>query len=61
MFKHLGQLVEKLKRVRIGPLELGPLKPGDFRYLSVEEVEKLRRAIRRGSETQEGITQARSV
>ena len=28
MFKHLGRLVEKLKRVRIGPLELGPLKPG---------------------------------
>ena len=33
MFKHFGLLVEKLKRVRIGPLELGPLKPGEFRYL----------------------------
>jgi 23S rRNA pseudouridine2605 synthase len=50
MFKHLGKLVEKLKRVRIGPLELGPLKTGEFRYLSAEEVEKLRHAIRRGSE-----------
>jgi 16S rRNA U516 pseudouridylate synthase RsuA-like enzyme len=50
MFKHLGKLVEKLKRVRIGPLELGPLKAGAFRYLSAEEVEKLRYAIRRGSE-----------
>jgi 23S rRNA pseudouridine2605 synthase len=47
MFKHLGRLVEKLKRVRIGPLELGSLKPGEFRYLSQAEVDKLKRAIRR--------------
>jgi 23S rRNA pseudouridine2605 synthase len=45
MFKHLGFLVEKLKRVRIGPLELGPLKPGAFRHLSIEEVRKLKRAL----------------
>jgi len=44
MFKHLGFLVEKLKRVRIGPLELGPLKPGEFRHLTELEVRKLRRA-----------------
>ena len=43
MFKHLGLLVEKLKRVKIGSLELGPLRPGEFRYLSSEEVERLRR------------------
>jgi 23S rRNA pseudouridine2605 synthase len=47
MFKHFGRLVEKLKRVKIGPLELGPLKPGEFRYLEPEEVEKLRRALAR--------------
>ena len=47
MFKHLGFLVEKLRRVRIGPVELGPLKPGQFRYLSTEEVEKLKRALGR--------------
>jgi len=47
MFKHFGHLVEKLKRVRIGPLELGALKAGEFRYLSEEEVRKLRRAIER--------------
>jgi pseudouridine synthase len=47
MFKHLGRLVEKLKRVRIGPLELGPLKPGQFRYLSEEEAGKLKRAVSR--------------
>jgi 23S rRNA pseudouridine2605 synthase len=49
MFKHLGRLVEKLKRVRIGPIELGPLKPGEFRYLNQEEVEKLKRAVRRSA------------
>jgi 23S rRNA pseudouridine2605 synthase len=47
MFKHLGRLVEKLKRVKIGPIELGPLKPGEFRYLNLEEVEKLKRAVER--------------
>jgi len=45
MFKHFGRLVEKLRRVRIGPIELGPLKPGQFRYLAEEEVHKLKRAL----------------
>jgi pseudouridine synthase len=47
MFKHFGRLVEKLRRVRIGPIELGPLKPGQFRHLTEEEVHKLRRALER--------------
>jgi 23S rRNA pseudouridine2605 synthase len=47
MFKHLGRLVEKLKRVKVGPIDLGPLKPGEFRYLNSEEVEKLKRAVER--------------
>ena len=51
MFKHFGKLVEKLKRVRIGPLELGPLKPGEFRHLSDEEVQKLKRAVSRPSKS----------
>jgi 23S rRNA pseudouridine2605 synthase len=50
MFKHFGFLVEKLKRVRIGPVELGPLKPGRFRYLTEEEIRKLGRATRRPHE-----------
>jgi 23S rRNA pseudouridine2605 synthase len=45
MFKHFGRLVEKLRRVRIGPIELGPLKPGQFRYLTAEEILKLKRAV----------------
>jgi 23S rRNA pseudouridine2605 synthase len=48
MFKHLGFLVEKLRRVRIGPVELGPVQPGQFRHLTGEEVDKLKRAIARG-------------
>jgi 23S rRNA pseudouridine2605 synthase len=51
MFKHFGKLVEKLKRVRIGPLELGPLKPGEFRHLSDEEIQKLKRAVSHRSKT----------
>lgn len=47
MFKHFGFLVEKLKRVRIGPVELGPLKPAEFRHLNTEEVTKLKRAATR--------------
>jgi len=47
MFKHLGRLVEKLKRVRIGSLELGSLKPGEFRHLAQEEVQRLKRDVER--------------
>ena len=45
MFRHLGVLVEKLKRVKIGSLNLGPLRPGEFRYLDSEEMEKLKRSV----------------
>jgi len=45
MFRHFGLLVEKLRRVRVGPLELGPLKPGGFRHLTEDEIGKLRRAL----------------
>src|SRR5262245_7326393 len=45
MFKHFGKLVEKLKRVRIGPLDLGALKPGEFRHLTEDEVKKLKKAV----------------
>jgi 23S rRNA pseudouridine2605 synthase len=45
MFKHFGRLVEKLRRVKIGPINLGPLKPGQFRHLTMEEVAKLKREV----------------
>jgi len=47
MFKHFGRLVEKLKRVKIGPIELGALRPAEFRYLSIEEVARLWKAVQR--------------
>jgi pseudouridine synthase len=47
MFKHFGKLVEKLKRTRIGFLDLGSLKPGEFRHLTPQEVEKFRRLLPR--------------
>ncbi len=53
MFKHFGRLVEKLKRVKIGPLDLGTLKPGAFRYLSQAEVELLRKAVRHSGKKHE--------
>jgi 23S rRNA pseudouridine2605 synthase len=49
MFKHFDRLVEKLRRVSIGPIDLGPLKPGEFRYLTVEELERLKKAVRTAS------------
>jgi len=49
MFKHFGRLVEKLKRVQIGPVGLGSLKPGEYRYLTAPEVERLRRPAKKTS------------
>jgi 23S rRNA pseudouridine2605 synthase len=47
MFKHFGHLVEKLRRVRIGTVDLGKLKPREFRYLAADEVAKLMRMANR--------------
>jgi 23S rRNA pseudouridine2605 synthase len=46
MFRSCGVLVEKLRRVKIGFLELTGLKPGDWRYLTDREVEKFRRVLK---------------
>jgi pseudouridine synthase len=46
MFKHFGYLVEKLKRVKIAFLELGPLKPGEIRHLTPAEVAKFKRILK---------------
>ncbi len=45
MFKHFGRLVEKLKRVKIGFLELGDLKPGAYRTLTRTEVARFRKVL----------------
>ncbi len=37
----LGHPVRQLQRVRLGPLNLGVLKPGEWRHLTEQEVEEL--------------------
>ena len=46
MFKNFGRLVEKLRRVRIGFLELGSLKPGEVRHLKPAEVARFRKLLK---------------
>jgi 23S rRNA pseudouridine2605 synthase len=48
MFKHFGRLVEKIKRVKIGFLELGSLEAGRHRPLTPAEVERFRRILKLG-------------
>jgi 23S rRNA pseudouridine2605 synthase len=58
-----GHPVEKIKRIRLGNLELGSLQPGEHRTLSSEEVASLSRTIEGklepGSETAIKRTQVR--
>lgn len=42
----IGLPVRQIRRVRIGPLELGKLQPGNFRYLKPEEIRALREYAR---------------
>ena len=41
----IGLPVKKIKRVRIGTLKLGNLKPKEWRYLTDREVETLRKYV----------------
>jgi 23S rRNA pseudouridine2605 synthase len=45
MFKHFGRLVEKLRRVKIGFLELD-LPPGRYRALTPREIERFRKMMK---------------
>jgi 23S rRNA pseudouridine2605 synthase len=51
MFKHFGYLVEKLRRIKIGFLELGDLKPGAYRTLTNIEVARFRKILQLGENT----------
>ncbi|MEW6355003.1 MAG: pseudouridine synthase [Planctomycetota bacterium] len=46
MLQCLGVTVLRLVRVAVGPLELGDLKKGEFRRLTAEESNAIRRAMR---------------
>lgn len=50
MLAKVGHKVRELTRIKIGPLELGRLKPGEFRLLAPREVDMLRRNIREKQE-----------
>ncbi len=45
MFKHFGFLVEKLKRTRIGFVDLADLKAGAYRTLTRQEVERFMKLL----------------
>ena len=45
IFEALGYLVEKLVRVRVGPIALGFLPPGELRPLSQSEIKALKSAV----------------
>lgn len=51
MFEEIGHHVEKIKRVRYGPLELD-VHPGKFRKLTAEEVAKLKSLFKNGPRPQ---------
>jgi 23S rRNA pseudouridine2605 synthase len=45
IFEALGYFVEKLIRVRVGPISLGLLPPGELRRLSQSEIKALQSAV----------------
>jgi 23S rRNA pseudouridine2605 synthase len=45
----IGLPVRRLIRTRIGPIELGKLKPGEWRHLTPDEVQRLRAYAMSGS------------
>lgn len=47
MFESVGYPIRKLRRVRIGPLTLRNMKPGEYRFLSDKELKTLKKEIER--------------
>ena len=45
MCEEVGLEVARLRRVSIGPLKLGMLKPGEYRELTAEELRAIRNAV----------------
>ena len=43
MFKEINHPVLKLTRIKFGGLSLGDLKSGGYRFLTAEEIEKMKR------------------
>ena len=45
MLEVVGHPVLRLKRFRFGPLKLGPLPPGEYRFLTDAEIHRLKAAM----------------
>ncbi|MCD6193549.1 MAG: pseudouridine synthase, partial [Candidatus Aminicenantes bacterium] len=45
IFQAVGAEVVELKRIKFGPLSLGKLKKGAWRYLRREEINSLKKAV----------------
>jgi 23S rRNA pseudouridine2605 synthase len=45
MGARINMPVRQIRRIRIGPLKLGKLQPGHFRYLRPEEIEELKKYV----------------
>jgi len=60
MFEAVGHHVEKIKRVRYGPLELN-VDPGEYRQLTPAEVGKLKNAAEGNRGTHRGKTLGRDT
>lgn len=56
MFEEVGHRVSRLRRVAIGDLKLGRLKPGEWRFLKAFEVERLLREAGPGSRSDECVS-----
>lgn len=42
MFEAVGHPVMKLKRIAVGPIRIGKIKPGEWRFISEKELEELK-------------------
>ncbi len=51
MFENIGHRVIRLKRVKMGPLSLGDMKPGQYRHLRETEVFRLKKLAEKGIRT----------
>jgi 23S rRNA pseudouridine2605 synthase len=53
MCSAVGLPVRELRRIRMGPIGLGRLKPGQWRDLAADEVRRLKSSVRSESKTQD--------
>lgn len=60
MLANVGHKVRELTRIKIGPLELGRLKPGAFRFLAPREVQTLLEALKPKPPREPGTAAAKS-